>query len=125
MKMMTEICFKYINNIDTIMYFFIEDSNDFESSYLEDFDVTLEASKEEPDWSDSNDSDDDSWGDNKFNEEFIDTDYFDNKVEPSTIMDHDSERSQYADVDEPKIMKDEEGTETVEFESFTGWDDLF
>ena len=107
------------------MAFFIEDSNDFESSYLEDFDVTLEASKEEPDWSDSNDSDDDSWGDNKFNEEFIDTDYFDNKVEPSTIMDHDSERSQYADVDEPKIMKDEEGTETVEFESFTGWDDLF
>ena len=107
------------------MAFFIEDSNDFESSYLEDYDVTLETSKEDPDWSDSNDSDDDSWGDNEFNEEFIDTDYFDNKVEPSTIMDHDSERSQYADVDEPKIMKDEEGTETVEFESFTGWDDLF
>ena len=107
------------------MAFFIEDSNDFESSYLEDYDVALETSKEDPDWSDSNDSDDDSWRDNEFNEEFIDTDYFDNKVEPSTIMDHDSERSQYADVDEPKIMKDEEGTETVEFESFTGWDDLF
>lgn len=107
------------------MAFFVEDSMDFESSYLEDYDARLEAS-DEADWSDSKDSEDDGWDDDQFNEaDFIDTDYYDDKVEPTTIMDHDSERSQYSSVDEPKVMKDEDGTETVEFESFTGWDDLF
>ena len=71
---------------------------------------------------------DNSGFDESVNEDdMIDSNYCDDEVEPSTIPQHDAEVNQYKDdpADWKYSNKEEEGTETVEVESFTDWDDLF
>ena len=118
------------------MIFNIDENNFLESDEIESLFI-----EEGEDWTDSNDKDVESgWEtsdddvDDSFSEfvdlteadnEFIKSEYFDDKIEPTTIMPHDAEKSQYDSVDDAEVIDSEDGTTTVEIESFTGWDDLF
>ena len=108
---------------------FMDDFNEeaiLDESMFEEDDASLEEGGWEDDEDDGTDKWEDSDDDDTLSEaDFIDTDYYDDQVEPTTVPNHDAEKDQYSKVDNPEVMKDENGTEEVEMESFTDWDDLF
>ena len=62
----------------------------------------------------------------------IDSDHYDDEVDPSTVVDLNDEKDNYdkdpsknTDVTDYMNQDNDDGTEEVEVESFTGWDDLF
>lgn len=104
-----------------------------EDAWTSDTDNNFEGDPADDDEVDSNsgfkpEEDNSGFDESVENEDdVIDSNYCDDKVEPSTIPQHDAEVNQYKEdpADWKYSNKEEEGTETVEVESFTDWDDLF
>lgn len=118
----------------------LDNSMIFEDAWSSDMDSNYDSDPADDDYDDSNSGfkgSDDSSG---FNESVmdqiwiyesaddqIDSNWCDDEVEPSTIPQYNSEVDQYeSDPSNWRYSnKQEDGTENVEIESFTDWDDLF